>query len=133
MKVVFGLFVLVGLGIFLAFQFGGVASLDPAEQGKKLQTTVTSGMPWQQVADQFPPKRYSVVFMGDQGFPQGGPEVKFDRAAFEKDFTAGNLKLGFSFVYIYGAESQFAVSFDADGKVGSVDKLATMGDLLSPR
>lgn len=133
MKVVFGLFALVGVGIFLAFKLGGVGSFDPAEQAKKLQDAVKPGMTWQQVADQFPPKKFRVVIIGDSGFPQDGPDVKFDRPAFEKDAAAGAFKLGFGFVYLYGAESQFDVSFDDGGKVTSVNRRMTMSDLMSPK
>lgn len=133
MKVVFGLFVLVGLGIFLAFQFGGVGSFDPAAQAKKLTDTVKPGMTWQQVEALFPPKKFRVVFIGDSGFPQNGQDVKYDRASIEKELAAGGLKLGFGFVYTFGAESQLDVSFDGEGKVESVDRRMNMSDLLSPK
>lgn len=131
MKVVIISFILVVVGLYLAFHFGGIGSLDPAQQAEQLKADVTPGMTWQEVADKRPPKRYQTFVQLEDGSIREAPEVKFDRGEFDAAFKASGYPLGFNFVYIFGAESQYSVAFDPEGKVTSVDKLTTLGDLLA--
>jgi len=130
MKVVFSLFVLVGLGIFLAYQFGGIGSFSPADQAAKLKAEVTPGLTWQQVADKRPPRRYRAYIMTDKGFPGLGAEVKFNRAEFEPLVKDGTFSMGFLFMYLFDGEHQYEVNFGPEGKVTSIEKMMTIHDLL---
>lgn len=129
MKLALGLLLVVVVGLVVAVKFG-FTSMDPAKQGEQLKTDVKAGMTCYEVFDKFPPKRMVGAIYNDRGFLVDSPEIKVERSQFETNFKAGAYNLGFKFIYIYGAESQWEVVFDPEGKVLGVEKRLTMGDLL---
>ena len=133
MKAILGLLVLIVLGVFLAYQFGGVGSFDPEQQAQKFNATVKAGMTWEQVAKDFPPKKFAVYGRDDTGSLIRANEEKFILADFEKKVKApapGGFPDGFDFCYTFSGEHAYVVTFDSAGNAQSISKARTLGDLM---
>ncbi len=130
MKAILALVVLIGIGIFLAFKYGGVGSFDPEEQAKQFNVTVKPGMTWQQVMEKYPPKKLAVYGRDDRGLKRRSNEDKFVKADFEAAVKAASFPDGFDFCYFFSGEHAYAVRFNAAGAVEEITKATSLGDLM---
>lgn len=127
MKLIAILIVLGGIGIFLMFQFGGYASLDPAEQAETFREQVDRGMTWEQVAEVREPREIVPLRPGTRS-GEGMPR-DFDREQLTQMIQDDELVSGFMFKYRFDASHHYDVVFDGDGEVRGVNEPATAKDL----
>jgi len=120
------------------YYFGGYASFDPTEQGRKARDAIKPGMTWKQVADMAgDPKEYQVYQEHRRGTGDNeriiltpGAYNKFDRRRMAERIAASELPHGFIFRYNFSAQAAFSVFFDDRGSVVEVADGTTMTDLL---
>ncbi|WP_432797255.1 hypothetical protein [Poriferisphaera sp. WC338] len=134
MKVLFGLFVIIGLALGATYYFGGFATMDPETQQKELLANVNLGMDWKDVVDYQAPRKVSEFAMKNQG----GMKVLGKNVAteFKKDdlndrVTNNKIGYGFVFTYKYSGSHITDVEFDTKGKVVNISHPTTMKDLLN--
>ncbi len=140
MKIAFGLILMVGVGLFVLYQWGGYGTLDPTQQGRDAQAAITPGMTVEKVFDAIgAPRRFSVVNL--KKVKRNGQEVeelvpapraKFDRDRFDTNRANGDYPHGFQFEYRHSPASQFQVTFDAAGVVTNVGGVPGLGALIGP-
>lgn len=123
MKGLVVLIVLVGVGIWGAYQFG-MQGMDPAVEAQQFSGKVQPGMTWEQVADVKAPRKFYPFSGTGEG---GGGE--FDREGFK--VVAPTLGQGFNFKYQFSGDHAYQVNFDETGKVSSVEKMRTFNDLAT--
>ncbi|MCK4342613.1 MAG: hypothetical protein KAY37_12925 [Phycisphaerae bacterium] len=139
-KVIVILLVLAGLVVFLAYQFGGVATFDPTVEGEALKAKIQPGMTWQQVADLKQPRKYQIIHERKKKVGPDeilmlipGTKIDYDAAYITAGFQNNTMPNGFIFPYHFSAQSAFQVVFNANGVVQEVGDLGTMADLLDTR
>jgi hypothetical protein len=140
MKVAFGLILMVGVGLFALYYWGGYGTLDPTQQGRDARAAITPSMTVKQVFDAIgPPRRFSVVNLKKvERFGQEveelvpAPRADFDLKRFETNRASGEYPYGFQFEYRHSPTSLFQVTFDGAGLVTDVGDVPTVGALLAP-
>ena len=128
MKLIISLIVIAGIVLFLVFQFGGYATLDPAKQMEQFKNNVKPGMTWQQVADVRAPSKY-VPLSPDTINGERQP-VKFNRDRLAQKIKDDGLKHGFLFRYRFTDADGYKVVFDSAGEARHVTEMFTKRDLL---
>ena len=141
MKVIFGLFVVIGLAWVALYYGGGYGSFDPDQQGRDAKAAIKPGMPWTQVFKiAKEPRKYRIVNMKKRRV--GGTEieyfepsalVKFSRDRLVQHLADNTLPHGFVITYSYSSREAFSVTFDGTGLVTSIEDAFTMADLLQTR
>jgi hypothetical protein len=126
------LIILVCGGLFLAYKFGGVESLDPMQQVQQFQQNVQLGAGWQTVVEKHPPKRYKTLYYSGSGELRDSSKIKFEKAKFETDMAEKKYGDGFKFMYTFTDSHAYHVYFDGDGIVEKVEKQISMSDLMGP-
>jgi hypothetical protein len=138
MKLLIGLAIVLGLGLYAFYHMGGYSSMDPTEQGKQAMAAIRPGMTWQEViqATKVPGRYRSMMAKkepdGTEVFVPAGVQ-KFDLDSFKAAYDGGGMNHGFVFVYVYSDKASFDVDFDDAGKVEFVSRLPGMSDLLQTR
>jgi hypothetical protein len=137
MKIVLILIIIVAIGGFIAFKYGGIGSFDPSEQGRQHKAAIKPGMTFQKVIDVAgEPREYSTVIrkvetvdgMEIETFSDS-VAVRFDKARFLRRLDDGELQWGFAFPYDYSRSVAFQVNFAGDGTVIDVQDLLTEADI----
>ncbi len=129
MKWLVVLLLLVGAVLAGAYYFGGVSDLNPAEQAAQFRGQIKQGMTLQQVIDLRRPQDVIPLAIVDLGVSRGAP-LKYEQAQFKAHQGAGAYKDGLILLYRFTNKDQWEITFDASGKVQSVDKAYTAADLL---
>jgi hypothetical protein len=137
MKVVLILIIIVAVGGFIAFKYGGIGSFDPSEQGRQVKAAIKPGMTYQKVMELAgEPREYSSLIRKVEMVDGEEVEVfsesiyvRFDKARFIKRLDDGELKWGFAFPYDYSKSVAFQVNFAGDGTVIDVHDLITEADI----
>lgn len=128
MKVALGLLLLIGIGLFLMYQVGGYATLDPDQQGRDARAAITPGMTVEQVFDAIgEPKQFSVVNLKTvERFGEEveelvpAPRTQFIRDRFDRNRADGQYPHGYQFEYRHSPRTMFEVTFDASDTVTDV-------------
>ena len=138
MKVILVLVVLIGVGGYLLYDFGGYGSFDPSQQGRDAKAAIKPGMSWSKVVDAAgEPREYRVVIekratIGgvEEITYKPGPANKFSRDIVTDRVATSDLPHGFIFEYVFSQSVAFAVTFNDLGNVVGVRDMGTMADLL---
>ncbi|MFW6061131.1 MAG: hypothetical protein ACODAQ_13200 [Phycisphaeraceae bacterium] len=128
MKVIIGLLIVGGIVIFLLYQFGGYASIDPAEQAAAFRENVNEGMAWDKVADLKEPREVVPIRPGSS--TGEGPTRDFDRQQMTDVVQNGSMADGFIFRYRFSPSHHYDVIFSGQGTVREVYEPPTTKDLL---
>lgn len=131
MKAFIVLVVLVIVGVWLAYQFGGFKTMDPVAEAEGMRIAVKPGMTWAPVVDLKAPRRY--VPVDPKAFTGTRQEVKFDRAVLADTIQNDGFPFGFVFQYHFSQAAAFQVSFDGKGVVEAVEDMKTTKDLYEGR
>lgn len=137
LKIIVGVIVLAGVGLYLVYQFSGVNSFDPTEQGRQAKAAIAIGMTWQEVVDGAgPPRTYQIIMRGSRNGqpvyrPGGRQDFSADKLAAE--IADRQTPFGFVFPYMFSAQVAFEVAFDDQGVVVDIVDTPTMADLLQTR
>ena len=131
MKVVIGLIVVGAVALLLLYQFGGYASLDPAQQAETFRKTVKPGMGWEDVLDAAEPQEVVRMKPIRAGVPGGqAAAVDFNRQQVADQIQNGKMPAGFMFRYRFTPAHHYEVMFDEQGQVVYVHEPPTTQDLL---
>lgn len=128
MKGLIVLIVLIGIGLWAVYQFGGFAELDPATQMAQMEQGVKEGMTWEQVADLREPKKLTVFDFSAEFNPER--EMDFNRQQLANMIANNQLDGGFKFRYDFSQAAAYEVYFDETGKVTEHGKGRTVSDLF---
>ncbi len=141
MKIIFGLFVVIGVGWAALYYGGGYGSFDADEQARTAKAAITSGMSWTQVFDiAREPRKYRIMVkkkrrVGGQDIEYlvPSPLVKFSKDRLVQRLAENSLPDGFVITYNYSNREAFTVTFDGAGNVSSIEDATTMADLLQTK
>ena len=141
MKIIFVLFVVVGVGWAALYYAGGYDPLDPTEQGRTAKAAIKPGMSWTQVFDiAREPRKYRIMNMKkrrvggqDIEYLEPSPLVKFSKDRLLQRLAENSLPHGFVITYNYSNREAFTVTFDGTGNVKSIADASTMADLLQTK
>lgn len=128
MKVIMILIVLAIAVVVGLYYFGGVSTLDPAQQATEFYNGLQTGMSWEQVVQMKEPKKYFLPnpeAMNGRSQPQEYNEQVI-RDAIQNDTIPG----GFMFDYTFTGDHAWTLNFDSDGKLYSIDPILTTKQLL---
>jgi hypothetical protein len=126
-----------GVGIWLAYHYGGAKSFDPTAQGRQAKAALQQGMTWQQAVDAAgPPVQFSCKHLTKRGgmeMIEDGAPTRWDRPLFEQTFATSGAPYGFRLIYNFSAQAAFSAHFDRSGKLEEVADDKTVADLLDTR
>jgi hypothetical protein len=137
LKLFVAVVVLGGVGLVIAYYWGGTRTFDPTAQGQQAKAALAPGMTWQQVVDAAgKPLRFQTIHemtkRGVTTYERGAPR-KFEREGLEGELANNAHPHGFVFSYEFSPQSSFAVEFDNAGVAQSIEDLMTIADLLDTR
>ena len=128
MKFIFGLMLLMGIGLFLAFKYGGMLDMpSPEEQAQDLLAQIKEGMAWDQVADLKNPGKIALSDFDRRTGHES--KMDYDRDLVSRLVQNNKCPEGFIFFYDFVAVA-FQVHFDPVGAHTVVYHEKTMKDLL---
>jgi len=138
MKKLVALLVVVGLGVGVYYAIQSFANFDPDKEGAEVKAKIKPGMTFDEV----------LAIAGENGKYQGisRQKTRVNNKEVEEIVTGtpvdlrpnnirnyiknGNVSEGFNLIYTYSARTAFLVAFDDGGKVISVERERTVGDLF---
>lgn len=137
-----GLLVFAGVVLAVTYYAGGIASHDPTGHGREVKAQLHEGMSWEEVVDiAGKARRFRMIDRVVEKDPNGN-EYEYTEPCCSRDFVRvdvermmadGELPDGFLLDYVYSAQVAFVAWFDGDGKLTTMENLATMADLLQTR
>ncbi len=141
MKIVIGLFAVIGVIGYFVFTSSDFSNFDPSQQGRDARAAISVGMSWDQVAEAAgTPLKYRPLQKAgsgpgaDQlGRVKVGPELKFTEGGLQDRLTQGTLPHGFVIDYVFSQSVAFRVTFDSKGQMTGAEDLVTMADMLQMR
>lgn len=140
MSKLIGLVVLAGIGIGVYFAIHSFTSFDPDKEGAEVQAKIKPGMTFDQVLDiagenakyQGISRQKTIVNYKEVEKVVIGSPVELRPDRIRGYLKQGSLTEGFYLIYTYSARTAFSIAFDPGGKVVSVQRERTVGDLFNP-
>ena len=130
MKALLILIVVGILGLVAVYFFGGISTMDPAQQAAEFQNKVEQGMSWEQVVQIAKPREVTAMKIDRDGMRAPGATFRYKPEEFKAALDDNKFPEGFRFTHVFSANDSFEVTFSAEGKVQNVDKMISQSDIL---
>ena len=138
MKATLGILVVIAMGWLAVYLFGGYASFNPSEEGRKAKAALRPGMSFNEACKLTGgPRKFRIINRKVQRINGAevvdlvpAPPVKCTQDRINQRLAEGSLPYGFICTFTFSVDVAFGVQYDDTGTVVEVFDLTTVANWL---